>query len=315
MVYLITGGTGFIGAYVIRRLVEGGDSAVAYDLSPNTAFLEGMVGTQGMAAVKVVQGDVLDLSHLLRVGRDHGVKRIVHLAYMLGRDSEFHPAQATQVNCAGTNNIFDAACQLEANRVVWASSIAVFGPRSVGPSGVVAHDAPYDPRFIYGACKVVNEVVSRRYARSYGLEPVGLRFPVVYGPGAVRGWSSFLTRLVEDLVRGRPAQAPTGQQPSNWLHAEDIAQAIVLAATGPRPAALTYTLSGEVQTTQQVVDTVLGFFPEARVSFMEDYPDPGLPGELDGYPFRRDLGWEPRFSLADGVAHMINFYRQQQAST
>lgn len=315
MVYLITGGTGFIGAHVIRRLVEGGDGVLVYDLSPNPTFLEQMVGTQGMGAVNVVHGDVLDLSHLLRAGRDGGVERIIHLAYMLGRDSEFQPALATRVNCEGTNNIFEVACQLEARRVVWASSIAVFGPRSAGPSGVVAPDAPYDPRFIYGACKVVNEVVSRRYSRSYGLEPVGLRFPVVYGPGAVRGWSSFLTHLVMDLVQGRPARAPTGQQPSNWLHAEDIAQAIVLAATAPRPAALTYTLSGEVKTTQEVVDTVLGFFPEAPVSLIEDYPDPGLPAELDGYPFRRDLGWEPRFSVADGVAHMINFYRQDRAPT
>ncbi|MDP6100849.1 MAG: NAD(P)-dependent oxidoreductase [Dehalococcoidia bacterium] len=309
MVYLVTGGTGFIGAHVIRQLTERGDSAVSYDLAPNPTYLESVVGPKNMPAVKVVQGDVTDLGQLLRAGRGQGVQKVIHLAYMLGRDTEFNPSLATKVNCEGTNNVFDAACEWGARRVVWASSIAVFGPHSAGAGGVVANDAAYDPRVIYGACKVVNEVVARRYSHSYGLEPVGLRFPVVYGPGAVRGWSGFLTRLVMDLAQGRPAQAPTGQQPSNWLHVEDIAEAAVLTTTTPHPGELAYTLSGEVKTTREVVDMVLGYFPDSPVTFDESYPDPSLPGHLDSYSFRRDLGWEPRFTMADGIAHMVNFYR------
>ena len=90
---------------------------------------------------------------------------------------------------------------------------------------------------------------------------------------------------------------------------EWAAEAVVLTATSPRPGEPAYTLSGEVKTTREVVDMVLSYFPDSLVTFDEGYPDPGLPGHLDGYTFRRDLGWEPRFTMADGIAHMVNFYR------
>lgn len=310
MNYLITGGTGFIGSYVIRHLVARGDRVTAYDIAPNTAFLEQVAGKAAMGAVTAVRGDILDLAHLARTARQQGAEVLIHLAYLLGRDTEFNPTLAVRVNCEGTNNAFETACLSGIKRVVWASSIAVFGPRSVGTSGVVANDAPYHPLNIYGACKALNELVAKRYARSYGLEPIGLRFPLVYGPGAVRGWAGFLPRMVEDLVLGTTARAPRGDIAANWCFVDDIARGIVLAGSAPPARTPAFTLSGEVRTVGEAVDMIRGYFPGGRVETDERYPGLELPGHLEGEPARSHLGWQPRYSLEEGVRETVEFYRR-----
>ena len=300
---LITGGTGFIGSRVARRLTAAGEKVVAYDINPQD--LEGL-------AAELVQGDVLDLPHLLRTARQHQADRIVHLAYILGRATEFNPHQATKINVEGTNNVFEVASSLGIKRVVWASSIAVFGPKSAGPDGVVANDAPYHPATIYGACKVVNELTAQRYARSFGLEPIGLRFPAVYGPGSPRGWAGFIDQIARDLAAGRMARVPRGDQPQNWVYVEDIAQAIVLALGVPRPRHLAFTLAGEVATTTQVIDIMWHLCPDAPVERMESFPEARLMAHLDDSPARQELGWGLGHSLEAGLRATINYHRQER---
>ena len=269
---LITGGTGFVGAYVLKHLLAQGQAVVAYDQMPNTGLLEAVLG-QDAGGVQVVRGDVLDLPLMVRTAREHQVDGIVHLAYMLGGMTERNPALATKVNIEGTNNVFEMAGFLGLRRVVWASSIAVYGPRSAGTQGVVGPDAPFDPQTVYGASKLTNELTARRYAHIYGLEPIGLRFPVLYGPEVVRGWAGFLSNLAAGLVRGEDhLSAPRDDHRVNWGYVEDIADAVVRALQVPRPPQRVYTVAGYEATVAEAVDAVLGCFPGAEVAPMEKYP-------------------------------------------
>jgi len=313
MACLVTGGTGLIGAHVVGRFLESGEKVVIYDVAPDIGRLERTIGGDATKAVAVVQGDVLDLPHLIRTARQHQVDRVVHLAYRLGIPTELNPSNATRLNIEGTNNVFEMASIVGAPRVAWASSISVFGPRSAGPDGVIANDAPYHPLSIYGACKVLNESVAFRYARSFGLEPVGLRFPVVYGPEVSRGWAAFVSNLIADLVRRHPTRAPRGDRPFNWIYVGDVAEAVFLAAHVPRPTTLAFTLSGETRTVSEVVEIVARRFPGVEIGIDRDYPDNRLMPYFDASPARQQLGWQARYSLEEGISACIEYYRRLHA--
>ena len=308
---LITGGTGFISAYVLKRLIARGEPVVAYDQMPDTALLEAVLGPDA-DRVAVVRGDVLDLPLMVRTAREHQVDKVVHLAYLLGALTERNPALATRVNIEGTNNVFEMAGFLEVRRVVWASSIAVFGPRSAGPDGVVSVDAPYDPQTVYGACKVTNELTARRYAYIYGMEPLGLRFPVVYGPEVRRGWAGFLPNLVADLLQGgRSPTAPFNDHMVNWGYVDDIADAVVLALDAPHTPQRVYTLAGYEATVRSMVDVVLEMFPGVMATPMEGYPMVRLETRFDQSAAKAELGWQPRVTVEEGARRIVEHYRHR----
>ena len=308
MATLITGGTGFVGTYVLKRLLAQGEEVVAYDQMPDTALLEAVLGKDAKR-VTVVRGDILDLALLLRVAKEHRVDRVLHLAYVLGAANERNPALATRVNVEGTNNAFEMAGLLGVRRVVWASSIAVFGPGSVRADGRVGPDGPFDPQTIYGACKLTNELAARRYAHIYGLEPIGLSFPVVYGPEVRRGWSGFLCDLASSLAQGeRHPVAPRNEHMVNWGYVEDIAEAVVVALAAPPPARRVYTVAGSEATVKAAVDSACRLFPGVEVRAMEGYPMVRLETKFDPETISADLGWKPQVDVEEGVRRIVEHY-------
>ena len=127
MRYLVTGGTGFIGAYATRALLEAGHQVTVFDLMPNREFLTDVLGAPPGDDVRVVSGDVTDMPLILRTMHEAQAERVVHLAATLSISSEANPLRTLKVNCEGLINVFEAALALGVIKVVWASSVAVFG--------------------------------------------------------------------------------------------------------------------------------------------------------------------------------------------
>ena len=314
MTTLITGGTGFISAYVLKRLIAKGEAVVSYDQAPNMARLKAVLGPDA-GKVTVVRGDVLDSGFMLRTARNNKVDKVVHLAYIV-RDNPANPnpALSTRINVDGTNNVFDMAGFAGARRVVWASSVAIFGPKSAGSSGVVGTDAPFDPLSVYGASKLTNEKAAEVYATIYGLEPIGLRFPLVYGPEIIGNWAEYLPNLSASLARGEPHPVvPRGDQVINLGYVEDIADAIVRSLEVPRPASpdrYVYTLAGYETTVNASVDMILAHFPGTQAATREDYPRVELQTTYDVSAAKTDLGWQPQVTVEEGVRRIVEHYRR-----
>jgi ABC-type sugar transport system ATPase subunit len=139
---------------------------------PANTFVAGFLGSPPMnffaarRQVQLVAGDVTDLPLILRATSDARPSRVVHLAATLGASSETNALRALQVNCEGTINIFEAALAFNVQQVVWASSIAVFGPPRRRPAGEIANDAFHQPNDLYGACKAMNEQLARHAGAS-----------------------------------------------------------------------------------------------------------------------------------------------------
>jgi nucleoside-diphosphate-sugar epimerase len=309
---LVVGGGSFIGAFVIRRLLREGASVVAYDVDVRENAIHRILEPGELARVRFVRGDVLDLVGLLHAARDHRVSEIVHLAAALIPTCEAEPALGVRVNVDGLNHVLETARVMGARRVVWASSIAVYGPPEAY-RGEPDEDAPHWPTTVYGACKSLNEYMAAHYARVFGVDTIGLRFTVVYGPGRMRGALAYRLgqELLEKPAYGRPARVPAGDGLVNWQHVEDAAQAVLLALRHPGPAPRrVFNTGGEALGVREAAAAVQRLLPEARID-VEPGPAEGI-ARLSIERARKELGYAPRYDFASGARATINEYRRWQ---
>jgi UDP-glucose 4-epimerase len=311
--YLVTGGTGNIGAFVTKELLRDGGEVVAYDLLPNRRALEVLLTPEELRRTTLVQGDVLDLERIVRTIKTNRIDLIAHLA-AAGTDMCIdNPAHCVRTNVVGTNNMFEAALQTGVKRVFFASSFAVFGEKSAGPDRVVASDAPYDPRNVYGATKVMNEVAARVYTAQYGLETVGLR-PTAYGPVPGGMFVKWVPQLIDALLRGRAGTAVGDDAERRWLYAEDTARAVAAALKVEPCPNTTLTLPiGFPASNNDVIEIIRRSMPGTSISVTpapahwqrskrdELRPDGHLAGEL--------LGWKPTIGVEEGIQKIIAYHR------
>ena len=109
MNYLITGGIGFIGAYIAKLLIEQGDKVITYDVDPAREILDRIMGQKLSSQATVIQGDITDLPHLIHVAQEHKIDCIIHMASILSRASVANPSMAVQINIGGTVNALETA--------------------------------------------------------------------------------------------------------------------------------------------------------------------------------------------------------------
>jgi len=313
MRYVVTGGTGFIGAYAVRELLKAGHQVTAIDLIPNRDFLVRVIGHDPGEALPVRSGDVTDLPLMLRCMQEAQAERVVHLAATLSISSEANPLRTLKVNCEGTINIFEAALACGVSKVVWASSVAVFGAAERGP-GLIDNDAPQTPTGLYGAVKAMNECLGTHYKRHRNLDNVGLRFTHVYGYGKAltipRGTGvDYLTELLEKPAAGEPGVIRNGDDEPDWLYVEDVARAIRLASEAPPTRASGLTICGDTRPMQQAVAYVRQLLPQADLRIEPGGTHRGI--RYDPSRTEEAIGYSPQFPMEEGFRQTINLVRAQ----
>jgi len=221
---LITGGAGFIGARLVRELVErpvGAETRVTVlDLDPDAG---GLAALAGHGRVDVVVGDIRDAGLVADVVRHHDA--IVNLAAETHVDRSISgPAPFLRTNVIGTQTLLDAAVAAGVAPFVQVSTDEVYGPV---PAGAAAEDAPLAPSSPYSASKAAADLLALAYRRTYGIDVRITRGVNTYGP-----WQQpdkvvpvFLSRLLD----GRPVPLyGDGEHVREWLHVDDHAAAIRL---------------------------------------------------------------------------------------
>ncbi len=263
MSIMVTGGTGFIGNRIVRKLVERGEEVVCFDLAPPRANLEPYLDR-----IRVYRGDVTQIPHLLEAVNNHQVHKIVHMAALLPPDTEERPHFAMQVNIQGTNNVFEVARWTGVERVVYASSIAVYGVQETFGNRPVNEDDLKDPINVYGFTKAANDFSAGKYTERYGLDLRGIRICTVFGHGRVTGMTGMIGGLMMSLPAvGKPVSMPFHQdEPSPMIHAEDAAEIFVRAALSDGLNHRLYISGGHLATIRDMADMVRGFIPEAQIT-------------------------------------------------
>ena len=313
MNYLVTGGTGFVGAYAVKALVEAGHRVTVFDLMPNREYLSDVLGGPAANDVQVISGDVTDLPALLRAMRSAGAQRVVHLAATLSVSSEANPLRTLKVNCEGTVNVFEAALALGVVKVVWASSVAVFGI-SGDREGFIENNAHHEPTGLYGAVKSFNESLGMHYKNRRGLDNIGLRFTVAYGYGkgltVARGTGAdFVTELLEKPAIGEPGVIRNADDTPDFLYAEDAARALHLATEAPPCPLSGLTICGSTGSMRDAVAIVKRLLPDADLR-VEDGQTIGSMN-YDPSVTEAAIGYSPQFTLEDGFRATINAMRRK----
>jgi nucleoside-diphosphate-sugar epimerase len=263
MSIMVTGGTGFIGNRIVRKLLERGEEVVCFDLAPPRGNLQPYLDR-----IQLYRGDITQIPHLLEAVNVHRVQRIIHMAGLLPPDTEERPHFGMQVNIQGTNNIFEVARWTGVERVVYASSIAAFGVQETFGKRPVNEDDLNNPINVYGMTKAANDFAAGKYIDRYGLDLRGVRICTVFGHGRVTGMTGMIGGLMVSLPAvGKPVTMPFHQgEPSPMIHVEDAAEIFVRAALSDRLNHRVYISGGHLATIKDMADLVRSFIPGARIT-------------------------------------------------
>lgn len=294
MKVLVTGGSGFIGAWIIRRLLARGWAVRVFDINPDRRIVREIIGAAADALDWVV-GDISRPDDVVAAAM--GCNLTIHLAGLLTPACRKSPKRGAEVNLIGTLNVFEAARAHHHLNVVYASSAGVYGPND-------GHTPRPDTH--YGAFKLATEGCARAFWFEEGVSSVGFRPFVVYGPGRESGISAGPSLACAAAARGE-AYTIGFTGPSDLLFVDDVAAAFEAAAVRQPKGAHVFNLFGEVADVQQVIAEIHHHIPDARI----DCTGPPLPiaATLAPDELNHVLPGIPRTPLAMGVARTLQHYR------
>lgn len=317
---LVTGGSGFIGTWVLRDLLEAERRVVALDVRPATERWSRVLGAR---ATDVVFSDLslIDRDGLIALMKEHDVSHVIHLAALLTPDCQQDPFRGCQVNVLGSTAVFDAARLAgSVEAIAFASSYAVYGSgaaqavRSGGDDvteGLRRSTTAHPPMF-YGAFKQAVDLIAEQYWTHYGLRSLAIRPHVVYGPERENGLTAGPSLACRAAVRGESYQIGyTGK--AGYDYVEDVARAFVRGAMECPSGATVADLPSEPATTHEIVHHIEKCLPSAtgRISVS----GPAIPANIPTAfsDIRQVLpGWEPT-SLASGIAQTIAYYQPAES--
>ncbi len=306
--FLVTGGTGCIGSWVVADLIQGGASVVAMARGADRSRLRLLLTEDELDAIVVVEGDVADVEGLVAIGRRHAIDHVIHLAGLQLPFCARDPYLGARVNVLGTIAVFEMAKQLGLDRVVYAGSAAVFGPASHYDTLVLGPDAEFFPTSHYGVYKVANELQARVYWEADRIASIGLRPHSVYGPGRDQGMTSKPTAAMIAAAAGRPFRVAYGGR-YQFQFADDVARAFIAATRAPFEGAAAYDIGGQVTSVDDIVSAIGEIEPASRGRITVDDTRLALPEAFDGGPLTAALGPIQETALLDGVRQTIERYR------
>ena len=310
---LATGATGFVGHALCARLAELGYTVRRATRNPPPTAEQAVFDT-------VVTGEFgtgTDWSHAL-----DAVSLVFHLAartHVLHETARDAYAEYRRINVEGTRSLAQAAVRAGVRRMVFLSSIKVTGERT--DSQPYTENTPPQPEDAYGVSKWEAEQALCAVARDTGLETVILRPPLVYGPG-VKG--NFL-RLMRWVDRGVPVPFASIGNRRSLIYVDNLVDALITAGTSPHAANKTYLVSDSedvstpvlfqsIATAMHKQPRLLPFPPSllraggAALGKREEMRRLTGSLQIDSARIRNELGWQQRFTLAEGLARTSQWY-------
>jgi len=309
---LVTGGAGWLGSAIVRRLAARGDQVFALDNFQTGApsNLEG-AGPN----VHLLPGDLTDLTTVLHAVKDHRIRRVVHAAAIVSVVSSLEaPARAARVNIEMTLNVLEAMRLFDLERAVHISSEEAYGDFCCEPAD---EQHPLAPQAPYGISKVASEHLGRYYRSQHKTDFINVRTSWVYGPGFPRLRVPRI--LIEAGLNGRPLHLERGGDARiDHTYLDDCVDGILLALDYPQHPFDTYNISsGQAWSLAEMLAIVHDLIPGADLSigpglmwFTDQMPAPRK-GALDITRAHTVLGYAPKYDLRQGLAAMIEWYRSR----
>ena len=312
---LVTGGRGFVGAWLCRALLERGVEVRSFDrrgphVRPSTLAMLGIDGEVGE-----LEGDLLDGELLRRTIAEPGIDAVFHLAAeTIVGTVRADPVAGFETNVRGTWTVLEACRAEGVERVVVASSDKAYGAHDELP---YREDFALRPAAPYEASKAAADLIARSYGPAYGLPVAVTRFANVYGGGDLN-FSRLVPEAVCAAIAGRsPVLRSDGSPVRDLLHVEDAAAAyLAIADALDRDEVRGEAFNAGGERPHSVLEIVSEVARIAGGGIEPEIRGTGNPaGEIDrqfvdASKIRDRCGWRPRIALAEGLASTIDWYRQ-----
>jgi UDP-glucose 4-epimerase len=320
-IYLITGGASLIGSHIADRLLADGAREVRLLDNYSLGTPATIAHLNDDARVKRIRGDILRLPDLLDAMQ--GVDGVFALAGFLTLPMAQDPIAGLSVNTLGMVNTLEACRFAGVRRIVFSSSVAVYGSTTAFP---ISEETGYfsaglqPPSQLYGASKLLGEAICARYAKSHGTQFNALRFASVYGERQhARAVNAvFVAQVCDQVRRGEaPVIEGDGSEVHDYVYVTDVAAACVLAMHSAAHGQSINIATGIDSTATQVAETALRICgrSDLRPLYREDRRAVrSAAGTRLGFSkdkAARELGWEPRIGLEEGMRRLLEWQRTQ----
>jgi CDP-glucose 4,6-dehydratase len=308
----VTGGTGLVGSWLVRKLIGAGADVVCLvrDWIPQSELAR--AGT--LDKVKIVRGDIRDRNTLERILGEYEIDTVIHLAAQtIVTIANRNPISTFESNIAGTWNVLEACRRSpKVKQIVMASSDKAYGDQDDLPYN---EETPLQGQHPYDVSKSCADLIARTYAVSYDLPVVITRCGNFYGGGDLN-WNRIIPGTIRSIMRGqRPVIRSNGKYVRDYFYVEDGAAAYMLLAEKlAGNLALkgeAFNFSNEIQVTvSQIVDKIITLMKsDLQVEIRNETTNEILHQYLNAEKARRILDWKPLFTLDEGLASTINWYK------
>ncbi|HEV2119190.1 MAG TPA: NAD-dependent epimerase/dehydratase family protein [Candidatus Bathyarchaeia archaeon] len=307
---LVTGGFGFIGSNFIDDVISKAEVTVLDDLS--SGLLGNVSQQMNNPRFRFVRGSVLDHDKIEEALE--GVDAVVHLAAVVSvARSREDPYLVHRVNVEGTLNVLEACLKHSIDKLIFASSAAVYGNELRFPS---EEELGSNPSNLYGATKAAGEAYVRAYNQTHGLKTVILRLMNVYGPRRSPGpYAGVMAQFAEAIRLGKPLTVyGDGEQTRDFVYVSDVTDAMASVLRNDRAIGHTFNIGTGSPSTINMLATI---FSKMRKPNSPIHHEPPRPGEVRAScanieKARKVLGYSPKVSLKQGIQLFMDWRKSEQ---
>jgi len=309
MKILVTGGAGFIGSHLTDKLIEKDHQVVVID-NLSTGKKENL-----NPKAKFYEVDICD-SKISQIFQEEKPEIIFHFAAQIDvRKSVENPIENAQTNILGTLNLLENCCDISVKKFVFASTGgAIYGDTNVIPTPENHSENPESP---YGICKLTVEKYLNFYKKTFGLDYTALRLANVYGPrqnfkgeaGVIAIFCDKMLKNEQTIINGE------GEQTRDFIYVDDVVEAALLAVSGEQfPGSFVPVYN--IGTAKEIsINEIFRKIKELTNSNCKEIHGPAKLGEqkrscLDYSKAKRELNWQPKYSLEQGLKKTIKWFKQ-----
>jgi UDP-glucose 4-epimerase len=302
----VTGGTGFLGSYVLEHLQRLGNREIAVLIRPGS---RASLGDDVLDGIRLIEGSLDDLDAMREELASFAPDTVVHCAWDgVGPNERDHPRQLRNIHAS--IDLLSLAHEVGATHWIGMGSQAEYGPHLAA----IRETDPTRPTTLYGACKLSVWHLGRLSAGRRGMRFVWLRIFSTYGPRDHLRW--LIPYVIVSLLKGERPVLTEGRQLWDYVHVEDIAAAIVGVVDDVDAEGVYNVGSGRVVTVRRVVERIRDLIdPNLPIGFGELLyrPDQVMHLEADIGRLQRAIGWKPRIDLDEGLAATVEWYRANRS--
>ena len=320
---LITGGAGFIGSHVVRRMLRQYPMYNIYNLDKLTyaGNLENLKDIEGAKNYTFIKGDICDKDLVKSIFKDKEITRVIHLAAESHVDRSItNPLAFVETNVIGTANLLQAAkeawsANFEGKLFYHISTDEVYG--SLGEKGLFTEETAYDPRSPYSASKASSDHMVRAFYHTYGMPVVISNCSNNYGPNHFP--EKLIPLCIHNILEGKDLPIyGKGENVRDWLFVEDHAKAID-AILHKGKVGETYNIGGHnewknidlIRLLCDKMDKRLGNeigTSQRLITYVKDRAGHDLRYAINASKIENEIGWKPSLTFEEGLSKTIDWY-------